>query len=238
MSESTPNTVDYTNSGDYPSDPDTLNYNYNTATYNEQRPFESNYKITNYDITNYPKSDYNKFNANLTNYIENNYKTIENPLNTIVCASPDMLYKEPRDLQYVGPTKYVCFNNKNKLVDIIQEGNKWVSNDLSNSDKHIIWQGAQCKINTDVCNKNNLTEDCEATCYVNQNDAFTLKYKNDIWRRPDMEKNAGACTMTAISKETAQDSFCQCDNVLDRPNLMTSPNLDKDRTGKFWCSSN
>ena len=34
---SKPNTVDYTNSGDYPTDPDTLNYNYNNL--NEEITF-------------------------------------------------------------------------------------------------------------------------------------------------------------------------------------------------------
>ena len=32
---SIPNTVDYVNTGDYPSDPDTLNYNYADATDNQ-----------------------------------------------------------------------------------------------------------------------------------------------------------------------------------------------------------
>jgi hypothetical protein len=64
-----------------------------------------------------------------------------------------------------------------------------------------------------------------------------LQYKNNIWRRPDLEKNAGSCTMTAISEDTAQNSFCQCNNVLERPILETKPNMDVNRTGKFWCSS-
>ena len=52
-----------------------------------------------------------------------------------------------------------------------------------------------------------------------------------------MEKEAGACTMTAISEETAQNSFCQCDNVLERPYLKTRANMDENRTGRFWCLS-
>jgi hypothetical protein len=244
---SKPNTVDYANSGDYPTDPDTINYNYNNATYNEPRPIESNYILTNYDITNYPKTDYNKFNANLTNYMEHDNKSLSAnghkfpngtmPLNTIMCESPDMLYQVPRDPQYSTPTKYMCFNNRNKLIEITQDGDHWLGTDLTKSVKHVKWEGSQCKITSDKCTKNNLTEDCEATCYVSPNDAFVIKYKNNIWRRPDLEDSAGACTMTAISEQTAQNSFCKCDNVLERPNLKTKANMDKNRTGKFWCSA-
>ena len=239
---SKPNTVDYANSGDYPTDPDTINYNYNNATYNEPRPIESNYILTNYDITNYPKTDYNKFDANLTNYasLSSNAHTFPAgimPLNTIMCESPDMLYQVPRDPQYSAPTKYMCFNNRNKLIEVTQDGDRWLGTDLTKSIKHIKWGGSQCKITTDKCSNNNLTEDCEATCYVSPNDAFVIKYKKDIWRRPDLEDAAGACTMTAISETTAQNSFCKCDNVLERPNLKTKANMDMDRTGKFWCSA-
>lgn len=232
---SKPNTVDYANSGDYPTDPDTLNYNYDNATYNEPRPIESNYVITNYDITNYPKTDYNKFDASLTNYMKPDYKSLTS--STIKCESPDMLYQVPRDPQYIAPTKYMCFNNRNKLLEITQDGDNWIKNDLTKSVKHVKWTGSQCKINTDKCTKDNLTEDCEATCYVSPNNAFVIKYKGNIWRRPDLEDAAGACTMTAISEETAQNSFCKCDNVLERPNLKTKANMDMDRTGKFWCAS-
>jgi len=236
MSE--PNKVDYTNSGDYPSDPDTINYNYKTATYNEPRPFDSTYAVTNYDITNFPKTDYNKFDANLTNYndIDSKFPSYIK-VDTIVCGSPDMLYQVPRDPQYLAPSKYICFNNKNKLVDITQNGDHWLATDLSKSVKRVKWQGSQCYINTAKCDKNNLTEDCEATCYQSPNNAFVIKYKNNIWRRPDLEENAGPCTMTAISEETAQNSFCKCDSVLERPNLRTVANMDENRTGRFWCSS-
>jgi hypothetical protein len=233
--ESTPNTVDYVNQGDYPSDPDTLNYNYDTATYNEPRPIESNYIKTNYDITNYPRTDYNKFDANLTNYMNHDYESSnEIPLKMTICESPDMLYQVPKDPQSDSPNKYICFNTKDKLIEITSNKVK----NLTRSKKHIMWQGAQCKINTKKCSKDDLTENCEATCYVSPTYAFTLKYKNNIWRNLDLEKNAGSCTMTAISDETAQNSYCKCDNVLSRPNLMTSANMDKDRTGRFWCSSN
>jgi hypothetical protein len=235
---SKPNTVDYANSGDYPTDPDVINYNYNTATYNEPRPIDSNYTLTNYDITNYPKTDYNKFNANLTNYTENNYKYAEGtvPIN-IICQSPDMLYQVPRDPQYEAPSKYMCFNNDNKLIEISKNGNHWTGVDLTKSNKHVKWQGSQCKINTYKCTKNNLFEDCEATWYVSPNDAFVIKYKENIWRRPDLEKTSGACSMTAISEKTAQNDFCKCDNVLERSNLKTKANMDENRTGKFWCAS-
>lgn len=248
--ESTPNNVDYANSGDYPTDPDTVNYNYDNANYNNPRPFESSYVLTNYDITNYPKTDYTKFNANLTNYNEQNYKvTNVNPLkkmNNIVCDSPDMLFQVPIpeknssdkiDLSYSQPIKYVCFDTKDKLIEITQNDNNWQLSDLTNSVKRVNWQGAQCKINTDKCTKNSLSENCEATCYVSPNDSFTIKYQNNIWRRPDLEERAGSCTMTAISEETAQKSFCKCDNVLERPNLKTMGNMDEGRTGKFWCSA-
>jgi len=237
---STPNAVDYDNSdkNEYPKDPDTLNYNYTDATYDKPRPIESNYIKTNYDITNFPRTDYNKFNASLTNYnpvsvsnVTSNYVYIDN----IKCESPDMLYQIPRDPQYVDPGKYMCFNTEHKLVEITRVDNKWISKDLTNSPLRIKWQGAQCKISIDKCNKDNLTENCEATCYVSPNDAFKIKYQNNIWRRPDQEANAGSCTMTAISEETAQNSFCKCDNVLERPNLKTKPNFDSGRTGKFWC---
>jgi len=234
MSE--PNRVDYANSGDYPTDPDTINYKYKTATYNEPRPIDSNYILTNYDITNYPKTDYTKFNANLTNYTEQDYISPK-PIDTIICESPDMLYQVPRDPQYNAPTKYMCFNNTNKLIEITQNGDRWLGTDLTNSIKHIKWQGSQCKINTDKCTKNALTEGCEATCYVSPNNAFNIKYKGNIWRRPDLEDGAGACTMTAISEDTAQNSYCECDNVLGRPKLVTKPNMDENKTGKFWCTS-
>ena len=234
---SIPNTVDYVNTGDYPSDPDTLNYNYADATYNNPRPIESDYQKTNYDITNYPKTDYNKFNANLTNY--NEIKTLDIKSNLpehIECASPDMLYQVPRDPQSNYPDKYMCFNTQSKLVEIVNNNEQWSVNDLSNSNKHVTWQGSQCKINTNTCTNNNLTENCEATCYTSPYYSFNLIYKNNIWRRPDLESQAGSCTMTAISEETAQNSYCECNNVLERPNLQTKPNMDENRTGKFWCS--
>jgi hypothetical protein len=43
--------------------------------------------------------------------------------------------------------------------------------------------------------------------------------------------------MTAISEDTAQDSFCKCDNVLDKSILKTKANFDRNHTGKFWCSN-
>lgn len=241
--ESTPNTVDYTNSGDYPSDPDTINYDYVTANYNKPRPIESNYVKTNYDITNYPKTDYTKFNTNLTNYNPHDFSKLNSDstniihLNKVICQSPDMLYQVPRDPQYEGPNTYMCFNVEDKLVEIKQYQDKFLGIDLTNSNKHIKWESNQCKITTEKCTKDNITEDCEATCYTSPNDAFVLKYKNNIWRRPDLEEDAGACTMTAISENTAQKSFCQCNNVLERPILQTKPNMDENRTGKFWCSS-
>lgn len=250
MSDSTPNNIDYSNNNEYPTDPDTLNYNYSNATYSKPRPFDSNYSITNYDNTNYPKTDYNKFNASLTNFnkikstefdLKSGYLPLDASnyasLDTIKCESPDMLYQVPRDRQYNNPDKYVCFNNQYKLVEIIRQNNEWVTNDLTKSPLHIKWQGAQCKINTDVCSRDKLTENCEATCYVSPNDAFTIKYQNSIWRRPDLEAEAGPCTMTAISEDTAMNSYCKCDNVLERPKLMTKPVYDKDFSGKFWCSS-
>jgi len=235
---SIPNTVDYVNTGDYPSDPDTLNYNYSTATYNEPRPIESDYQKTNYDITNFPKTDYNKFNASLSNY--NEIKSLDSPnillSDNIDCKSPDMLYQVPRDPQYNYPEKYMCFNTQSKLIEITRNEDRWYTDDLTNSEKHITWQGSQCKINTDKCNNMNITENCEATCYTSPNDAFVIKYQNNIWRRPELEENAGPCSMTAISEETAQNSFCKCDTTLDRPYLQTKSNFDTDRTGKFWCS--
>jgi len=233
---SIPNNVDY--SLELPTNPDTLNYNYDTANYNEPRPIDSNYTQTNYDITNYPKTDYTKFNSDTSNYDQHDSLALNAiSLDNIICGSPDMLYQETRDPQYNEPTKYMCFNTQNKLVEITRQNDTWVSNDLTNSDKHITWESNQCKIITNNCTKDDLTEKCKAKCYTSPNNAFILQYKNNIWRRPDLEKNAGSCTMTAISEDTAQNSFCQCNNVLERPILETKPNMDVNRTGKFWCSS-
>ena len=135
------------------------------------------------------------------------------------------------------PDKYMCFNTQSKLVEIVNNNEQWSVNDLSNSNKHVTWQGSQCKINTDKCTNNNLTENCEATCYTSPYYSFNLIYKNNIWRQPALESQAGSCTMTAISEETAQNSYCECNNVLERPNLQTKPNMDENRTGKFWCLS-
>jgi hypothetical protein len=240
--KSTPNKVDFANSADYPSDPDTVNYNYILGTYNPPRPFESNYQKTNYDITNFPKTNYNQFNASLTNYQpvpEKEYTIIESDVNQLsICQSPDMLYQLPRDPQYNDPEKYMCFNNDSKLLEITKHDKNWSAKNLTNSKVHIKWQGSQCKITTpNICNRDALKEGCEATCFISPNDAVQIKYKNNIWRVPSLESQAGPCTMTAISEDTAQKSYCNCDNVLERPNLMTKPTYDKDLGGKFWCSS-
>ena len=239
--------------GDFPTNPDTLNYNYNTANYNEPRPFDSNYMKTNYDITNFPKTDYTKFNSNETNYnpinsvpsnydvnagydiIEKNYASVNSP--EVMCQSPDMLYQVPRTYQLMEPKKYMCFNNQSKLLEITKINEVWTGNDLSNSNKHIKWQGAQCKITTDKCTNSKLTEDCEATCYITPNDTVQLKYKNNIWRTPELDDNAGPCSMSNISEQTANKTFCECNNVLERPYLKTKPMNDKDHSGKFWCDN-
>ena len=239
--------------GDYPTNPDTLNYDYNTANYKEPRPFDSNYMKTNYDITNFPKTDYTKFNSNETNYnpinseasnydtnasydvIEKNYASVNSP--EVMCQSPNMLYQVPRTYQFMEPTKYVCFNNQSKLLEISKINEVWTGNDLSNSNKYIKWQGAQCKITTDKCTNSKLTEDCEATCYINPNDIVQLKYKNNIWRTPELDENAGSCSMSTISEQTANKTFCKCDNILERPYLKTKAMNDKDHSGKFWCDN-
>jgi hypothetical protein len=236
---------------DYPTNPDTLNYSYDAATYNQPRPFESNYEITNYDITNFPKTDYNKFNSDTTNYntvsdITYNaidadlpFKPAKNsaPFNYAMCQSPDMLYQVPRDPQFKDVDKYICFNNHDKLLEIKKEKNKWSAKDLTYSNLHIKYQGSQCKITTpDICTKDKLGENCEATCFISPNDSVNIKFQSNIWRIPELEKEAGACTKTAISEDTAQNSYCECNNVLERPILKTKPVFDKDYHGKFWCS--
>lgn len=233
---SQPNNIDFTNSDDYPTNPDTLNYNYAVATYNKPRPFESNYEKTNYDITNFPKTDYNKFNSDITNYTAvPNTPINETPFNFAMCQSPDMLYQGSS----IGGEKYMCFNNYNKLLEIRKETDKWFVKDLTNSSSHIKWKGSQCKITTpDICNKDNLTENCKATCFVSPNQIVNIKFKNNIWRIPELEKNAGACAKTTVSEDTAQNSFCKCNNGLDQATLKTKPVFDEDYRGKFWCSPN
>jgi hypothetical protein len=251
-SSSQPNNInidsaDSPNSSDYPTNPDTLNYNYNIATYNPPREFDSNYEITNYDITNFPKTDYNKFNSDTTNYntvpdiiynaIDGNVSFKLPPYNFSMCQSPDMLYQVPRDPQFKDVDKYMCFNNYHKLLEITKEKDKWYAKDLSKSKLHVTWQGSQCKITTpEICNRNNLTENCEATCFISPNNSINIKFQNNIWRVPELEEKAGACTKTAISEDTAQNSYCQCNNVLERPILKTKALFDKNQSGKFWCS--
>jgi len=238
----TPNQVDPINATDYPNDPDTVNYNYILGTYNPPRPFESNYEKTNYDITNFPKTNYNQFNASLTNYQpvpEKEYKIIKDDVNQLsICQSPDMIYQFPRDPQYNAPEKYMCFNNQSKLLEINKINGKWTIDDLSHSKLHVKWQGSQCKITTpNICSNDKLKEGCEATCFITPNNSVQIKYQNNIWRSPNLESQAGPCSMTAISEDTAQNSFCVCDKVLDKPHLKTKAMMDDDRTGKFWCSS-
>jgi hypothetical protein len=258
-----PNNVDYTDSNDYPTNPDTVNYDYSTSNYNKPTEPGSNYEKTNYSITNFPKTDYNKFNSGITNYEpipEINYDNSQQnsmiyadlplkgnnqaPFNIATCQSPDMLYQVPRIYQNESVQKYMCFNNYNKLLEITKdEGVKpnvglpvWSAEDLTYSKLHIKWQGTQCKITTpDICSRDKLSENCEATCFISPNDAVNIKYQNNIWRVPDLEKKAGACTKTAISEDTAQNSYCNCNNVLERPVLKTTSVNDKDHSGKFWC---
>jgi hypothetical protein len=260
-----PNNVDYTDSSGYPTNPATVNYDYLTSNYNKPTEPGSNYEKTNYSITNFPQTDYNKFNSGITNYEpvpEINYDnslgyssiyadlplkgSVNNkaPFNIATCQSPDMLYEVPRDPQYKSVQKYMCFNDYNKLLEITKdEGIKpdiglpiWFAEDLTYSNLHIKWQGSQCKITTpDLCSRDKLAENCEATCFITPNDAVNIKYQDNIWRVPDLEKKAGACTKTAISEDTAQNSYCQCNNVLERPILKTKASLNKNYDGKFWC---
>lgn len=254
-----PNKVDYTDSSGFPTNPDTVNYDYVTANYNKPTEPGSNYEKTNYSITNFPKTDYNKFNSDETNYnpvpgtdydASLGYTAIDAdlplkgstnpaPFNIATCQSPDMLYQVPRDPQYKEVQKYMCFNNHYKLLEISKENGKWSAEDLTYSNLHVKWNGAQCKITTpDICNRDKLSENCQATCFVSPNDSIDIKYKNNIWHAPEVEARSGACTMTAISEETAQKSFCLCDNVLERPVLHTKPENDKNRGGKYWCMPN
>jgi len=251
--------VDFTDSTNYPSNPDTINYDYQSSNYNNPTDEKSDYEKTNYSITNFPKTDYNKFNSGITNYepvpeinYDNSlgYSAIEAdlplkklstsnhaPFNIATCQSPDMLYQYPRDPQYKSVERYMCFNNHYKLLDIIKENGKWSAEDLTYSKLHIKWQGSQCKITTpDLCSRDKLGENCEATCFISPNDTVNIKYQNNIWRVPDLENEAGACTKTAISEDTAQNSYCECNNVLERPVLKTKAVNDKDHSGKFWCS--
>ena len=259
IKDSVPKKVDYEdthNMNDYPTDPDTLNYNYIIGSYNPPRPFESDYQKTNYDITNFPKTNYGQFNSSLTNYqpvkginydTSSGYLPIDGDVALVTsnqapvistCQSPDMLYQMPRDPQYKEPKKYMCFNNSYKLLEITKVDNKWSAQDLSYSKVHVKWQGSQCKISTpDICNRDKLSEGCKATCFISPNESVNIKYQNNIWRVPGLEANAGSCSMTAISEDTAQDSYCNCNNVLERPNLKTKANFDKDHSGKFWCSN-
>lgn len=246
--------VDFTDSTGYPSNPDTVNYDYPSNNYDKPTEPGSNYEQTNYSITNYPKTDYNKFNSSLTNYRpvpDVIYRAIDGdlplkgphdnqaPFNIATCQSPDMLYQVPRNPQYKSVQKYMCFDNHQKLLEITKDSltdPKWSAEDLTYSNLHIKWQGSQCKITTpSICSRDKLAENCEATCYISPNDAVNIKYINNIWHVPKLEKNAGACTMTAISEETAQNSYCECNNVLERPVLKTKPVYDKDYSGKFWC---
>lgn len=263
-----PNNVDYTDSSDYPTNPDTVNYDYSTSNYNKPTEPGSNYEKTNYSITNFPKTDYNKFNSGLTNYnpvpkinydTSSNYSSIyadlplkgitnnKAPFNFATCQSPDMLYQVPRDPQYKSVQKYMCFNNYNKLLEITKDENVkpdvgkpvWFAEDLTYSKLHIKWQGSQCKITTpDICSRDKLAENCEATCFISPDNTVNIKFQNNIWRVPKLENEAGACTMTAISEDTAQNSYCECNNVLERPVLKTKAVYDKDYSGKFWCSPN
>lgn len=249
-----PNKVDYTDSGGFPSNPNTVNYDYTTGNYNKTTEPDSNYEKTNYGITNFPKTDYIKFNSNTTNYnpvpVTNNTvidadlplvnlsSSIPAPFNTATCQSPDMLYQAPRDPQYKSVEKYMCFNNYNKLLEITKQDGKWSANDLTYSNLHVKWNGSQCKITTpDICNRDKLSDNCEATCFISQNEAVNIKYQNNIWHVPKLEEEAGACTKTAISENTAQNSYCKCDNNLDKSILQTKALMDKNRGGKFWCSS-
>jgi hypothetical protein len=239
-----------TSNSQYPDNPDTVNYDYTTANYSPPTEPVSNYDSTNYSITNFPRTDYTKFNSDTTNYNpvpDSIYRPINGDLplnkslNIASCQSPDMLYQFPRDPQYESVQKYMCFNNNNKLLEITKESPtdpKWLANDLSYSKIHIKWQGSQCKITTpDICSRDKLSENCQATCFISPNETINIKFKDNIWRVPDLEKEAGACTMTAISEETAQNSYCECNNVLERPFLKTKAVFDKDYSGKFWCSS-
>jgi len=241
MLSSEPNKVDYIDTTDFPTNPDTINYNYVTGTYNPPRPFESSYEKTNYDITNFPRTDYIKFNSDTTNYDqipEVSYPQIDSS-NMVQCQSPDMLYQVPRDPQYLSVQKYMCFDTKNKLLELSKDDQKtkWTAEDLSNSPLRIKWQGSQCKIITpNICSNDKLTENCEATCFINNNETINIKYKSNIWRVPKLEEKAGACSMTAISEDTAQNSYCKC-TVLERPVLKTKAVKDDDRSGKYWCST-
>jgi len=254
----------YFDSTGYPSNPDTVNFDYPDATYGKPTEPGSNYEKTNYSITNFPRTDYNKFNSDETNYnqiqgtiYDNNQRSnvvdgdlpliktstrsgapMVNPapFNNATCQSPDMLYQVPRNPQYNEPVKYMCFNNHHKLLEITKENGKWTAEDLTYSKLHVKWNGSQCKITTpDICSRDKLAENCEATCFISPNEDVKIKYQNNIWRVPQMESEAGACTMTAISENTAQNSYCKCDNVLERPVLNTKPKNDKNRGGKFWC---
>jgi hypothetical protein len=241
------------NNIDYPNNPDTVNYDYTLSNYNKPTEPGSNYEKTNYSITNFPKTDYNKFNADITNYNpvpETDYTSIDpnlpfkspvnhSPFNIATCQSPDMLYQVPRDPQYKDVDKYMCFNNHHKLLEITKQSGKWSAEDLTYSNLHVKWNGSQCKITTsDICSRDKLSENCEATCFVSPNESVNIKYQNNIWRAPELESSAGACTMTAISEDTAQNSYCNCNNVLERKVLHTKPNNDKDKGGKFWCDTN
>jgi hypothetical protein len=214
-----PNKVDYTDSSGYPTNPDTVNFDYPVATYGKPTEPGSNYEKTNYSITNFPKTDYNKFNSDETNYnhiqgtvYENNqkYSAIDGdlplvktntrsgvpmvnpaPFNNATCQSPDMLYQVPRNPQYNEPEKYMCFNNHNKLLEITKENGKWAAEDLTYSKLHVKWNGSQCKITTpEICSRDKLAENCQATCFISPNEEVKIKSWQGLAVDPDTESTA------------------------------------------------